>query len=68
MTDLEMLLALLNKANRKFDMISDDKSTVVQIHCFEGRLEFNFDSQGNLEEEWDNSAPTTWLTGGAYYD
>ena len=63
-----MLEHLLKKSGRIFDMIKENDKTIVQIHCFDGRVEFDFDKNGNLIEEWDNSSVTTWLSGGYYYD
>ena len=68
MTDLMMLEHLLKKTGRVFDKVEEDNKLIIQVHCFEGRVEFDFDAEGNLEEDWDNSSVTTWLSGGCYYD
>ena len=66
MTDLMMVEHLLNKTGRVYDKVTTENKTIIQIHCFDGRLEFRFDLQGNLEEDWDNTAYTTWISNGAY--
>lgn len=69
MTDLDMLKHLLNKTGRIYDEYSDENKTIIQVHSFDGRTEFDFDKEGNLVEDWDNSAVTTWISEGAYiYD
>lgn len=66
MTDLAMLEHLLDKTGRMYDKVELDNKTIIQIHSFDGRTEFDFDKDGNLVEEWDNSAVTTWISEGAY--
>ena len=66
MTDLMMLKHLLNKTGRIYDEFSDENKTIIQVHSFDGRTEFDFDAEGNLVEDWDNSAITTWISEGAY--
>lgn len=69
MTDLAMLEHLLNKTGRIYDKVEVFDKTIIQIHSFDGRTEFDFDKDGNLVEGWDNSAVTTWISEGAYlYD
>lgn len=70
-TDLEMLMALLNKSGRLYDeeVQKDLNKTIIQIHVGDFRMQWEFDSTtGELIEDWDNHAVTTWLTGGYYYD
>ena len=66
MTDLMMLKHLLKKTGRIYDEFSDENKTIIQVHSFDGRTEFNFDKEGNLVEDWDNSSVTTWISEGAY--
>ena len=69
MTDLMMLKHLLKKTGRIYDEYSDENRTIIQVHSFDGRTEFDFAKEGNLVEDWDNSAFTTWISEGAYiYD
>ena len=68
MNDLMMLEHLLKKTGRKYDKLEDTCKIVIQVYCFDGRVEFDFDLDGNLEEDWDNSSVSTWLSGGYYYD
>ena len=66
MTDLEMLLHLLNKSGRLYDKVNLIDKTIVQVYVFEGRAQFEFNVRGDLEEDWDNSAITTWISAGGY--
>ena len=66
MTDLMMLKHLLKKTGRMYNEYSDENRTIIQVHSFEGRTEFDFDKEGNLVEDWDNSSVTTWISEGAY--
>ena len=66
MTDLMMLKHMLKKTGRLYDEYSDETRTIIQVHSFDGRTEFDFDAEGNLVEDWDNSAITTWISEGAY--
>ena len=69
MTDLMMLEHLLQKTGRVYDKSEEDNRIIVQVHCFDGRVEFDFDANGNLKEDWDNPCITTWISEGAYlYD
>ena len=66
MTDLMMLKHLLRKTGRIYNEFSAENKTIIQVHSFDGRIEFDFDKEGNLVEDWDNSAITTWISEGAY--
>lgn len=69
MTDLDMLRHLLKKTGRLYDEVTQTSRTIIQVHSFDGRTEFDFDKDGNLVEDWDNSSVTTWISEGAYiYD
>lgn len=69
LTDLDMLRHLLKKTGRIYNEYSDENRTIIQVHSFNGRTEFDFDKKGNLVEDWDNSSVTTWISEGAYiYD
>ena len=69
MTDLDMLRHLLKKTGRLYDEVTQVNRTIIQVHSFDGRTEFDFDKDGNLVEDWDNSSVTTWISEGAYiYD
>ena len=69
MTDLDMLRHLLNKTGRIYNEYSDENRTIIQVHSFDRRTEFDFDKDGNLVEDWDNPCITTWISEGAYlYD
>ena len=69
MTDLDMLKHLLKKTGRIYDEYSDENRIIIQVHSFDERTEFDFDKDGNLIEDWDNSSVTTWISEGAYiYD
>ena len=66
MTDLDMLKHLLKKTGRLYDEVTQINRTIIQVHSFDGRTEFDFDKYGNLVEDWDNSSVTTWISEGAY--
>lgn len=66
MTDLEMLETLLNKTGRIYDKHTTATKTIIQIHVANIRHEWLFDMQGNVVDDWDNSAYTTWISEGAY--
>ena len=69
MTDLDMLVHLLKKSGRIYDRFDKDDKTIIQIHVADIRYEFDFDSEGFLEEDWDNDCLTSWISEGAYlYD
>ena len=69
MTDLDMLRHLLKKTGRLYDEITQINRTIIQVYVFEGRVQFEFDVHGNLEEDWDNASITTWISAGGYiYD
>ena len=69
MTDLDMLRHLLKKTGRLYDEVTQVNRTIIQVHSFDGRTEFDFDKDGNLVEDWDNASMTTWISAGGYiYD
>lgn len=70
MTDLMMLKHLLRKTGRLYDEYYDENRIIIQVHSFNGRTEFDFDKEGTLIDDWDNSSVTTWISEGAhmYYD
>ena len=69
MTDLQMVEHLLKKTERLYDKVDLADKTIIQVYVFEGRLQFEFNINGDLEEDWDNTSFTTWISAGGYiYD
>ena len=68
MTDLDMLRHLLKKTGRLYDEVTQINRTIIQVYVFEGRVQFEFDVYGNLEEDWDNGSYTTWISAGGYIE
>lgn len=69
MTDLQMVEHLLKKTGRLYDKVELVDKTIIQVYVFEGRLQFEFNINGDLEEDWDNGSFTTWISAGGYmYD
>lgn len=68
MTDLDMLRHLLKKTGRLYDEVTQINRTIIQVYVFEGRVQFEFDVYGNLEEDWNNDSYTTWISAGGYIE
>ena len=69
MTDFEMLKALLLKAGRIYDeaVIAPYNKKIVQVHVTGSRIQFEFNSEGELLEEWDNPYESQWI-GSPYFE